>query len=192
MLLAQVISLEIVNAAVGIGTLVVFAGTAIAALVQIRHLRASNELDALLRITEQLRSTDLQDAFRYVQNDLDAKVADAAYRRELGGRGFIDSRRHPEMNVCNWFNEVGTLVKNRLIDEATFLDLFSRLVSYYWTRLDPVVALLRRERGPGQYENFEYLAMLAERWATRHPNGAYPRDAKRMTLVDRWIDVDRA
>ncbi len=189
-LLAQAGFLEILNTAVQIGTLLVFAGTAIAALVQIRHLRASNELDALLRITEQLRSSDLQDAFRYVQKDLDAKIADATYRRELGSRGFVDARTHPEMNVCNWFNEVGTLVKNRLIDEATFLDLFSRLVTYYWKRLDPVIALLRRERGQGQYENFEYLAMLAERWEMRHPDGAYPPGAKRMTIVDRFLETD--
>jgi hypothetical protein len=182
--------LDVLNAVVQIATLVVFVGTAIAALYQIRHLRASNELDALLRITEQLRATDLQDAFRYVQTELDAKVAEPAYRRELGRRGFIDARKHPEMNVCNWFNEVGTLVKNRLIDERTFLDLFSRLVTYYWSRLEPVMALLRRERGSGQYENFEYLAMLAERWQARHPNGAYPPRAARLEIADVWKEID--
>ena len=189
-MIADLGPLDFLNTAVQVGTLVVFAGTAIAALIQIRHLRASNELDALLRITEQMRSGELQDAFRYVVSELDAKVADSAYRTELGKRGFVDARRHPEMNVCNWFNEVGTLVKNRLIDEQTFLDLFSRLVTYYWSRLAPVIALLRRERGPGQYENFEYLAMLAQRWQARHPNGAYPASAQRLTIVDAWKDVD--
>jgi hypothetical protein len=182
--------LDAINTSVQVATLLVFAGTAVAALVQIRHLRASNELEALLRITEQLRAGDLQDSLRYVQTDLDAKIADAGYRRELGPRGFIDARKHPEMNVCNWFNEVGTLVKNRLIDERTFLDLFSRLVTYYWGRLEPVIAVLRRERGPGQYENFEYLAMLARDWQARHPDGAYPVRARRLELVDVWKDVD--
>ncbi|MBD5634474.1 MAG: hypothetical protein IAI49_08355 [Candidatus Eremiobacteraeota bacterium] len=183
-------TLDILNASVQIATLLVFGGTAVAALFQIRHLRASNELDALLRITEQLRSNDLQSAFRYVQTELDAKIADPLYRRELGRRGFVDARQHPEMNVCNWFNEVGTLVKNRLIDERTFLDLFSRLVTYYWTRLEPVIAVLRRERGAGQYENFEYLSMLALRWQALHPNGAYPRRAKRLHVADVWKDAD--
>ncbi len=182
--------LDILNTAVQVGTLVIFAGTAIAALVQIRHLRTSNELDALLRITEQLRAEALQDSFDYVQSELDAKIADTAYRKELGQRGYVDARRHPEMNVCNWFNEVGTLVKNRLIDERTFLDIFARLVRYYWGRLSPVVAIMRRERGPGQFENFEYLAMLAERWQSLHPNGAYPRNAARLEPVDAWRDID--
>jgi hypothetical protein len=169
-----------------VATLLVFAGTAVAALAQIRHLRASNELDALLRITEQLRADDLQAAFRYVETELETKLADPAYRAELSRRGFVDARAHPEMTVCNWFNEVGTLVKNRLIDERTFLDLFSRLVTYYWGRLEAAVALLRRERGPGQYENFEYLAMRALAWRELHPNGAYPPRAKRLQIADVW------
>jgi hypothetical protein len=192
MLVADASFLELLNTGVAIATLLVFGGTAVAALVQIRHLRASNELDALLRITELMRADDLQNAFRYVETELSAKLADPAYRRELGKRGFVDARRHPEMDVCNWFNEVGTLVKNQLIDENTFLDLFNRLVTYYWNRLEGVVAVLRRERGPGQYENFEYLAMLAERWQARHPHGAYPAGAKRMETSDPWKDVDAA
>jgi hypothetical protein len=182
--------LDELNAGVAIATLFVFAGTAAAALVQIRHLRASNELDALLRITELLREEDLQTSFRFVETELETKLADAAYRRELARRGFIDAHKHPEMNVCNWFNEVGTLVKNRLIDETTFLDLFSRLVTYYWMRLEPVVAVLRRERGPGQYENFEYLAMLARKWQAAHPNGAYPARAERLQITDVWLAAD--
>lgn len=190
--IAEASVLELINTGVGIATLLVFGGTAAAALVQIRHLRASNELDALLRITELMRADGLQDAFRYVETELAAKLADPAYRRELGKRGFVDARRHPEMDVCNWFNEVGTLVKNQLIDEHTFLDLFNRLVTYYWNRLEGVVAVLRRERGPGQYENFEYLAMLAERWQARHPHGAYPPGAKRLETSDPWKDADAA
>jgi hypothetical protein len=182
--------LDILNTVVQIGTLAVFAGTAIAALIQIRYLRTSNELDALLRIMEQLRAEALQDAFDYVQSGLETRIADPAYRMELGRRGYVDARRHPEITVCNWFNEVGTLVKNRLIDERTFLDIFARLVRYYWARLSPVVALMRRERGPGQFENFEYLAMLAERWQSLHPNGAYPRNAARLKLVDAWREID--
>ena len=181
---------DVLNASVQVATLLVFGGTAVAALAQIRHLRASNELDALLRITEQLRADELQAAFRYVETELESKLADPAYRAELGRRGFVDARTHPEMTVCNWFNEVGTLVKNRLIDERTFLDLFSRLVTYYWGRLEGTIALLRRERGPGQYENFEYLAMLALAWRDRHPNGAYPPRAKRLQIADVWKEPD--
>ena len=185
-------TLALVNAAAQIATLVVFLATALAALVQIRHLRASNELEALLTISEQMREGALQDAFRYVQTDLQTKLALPAYRRDLAKLGYVDARAHPEMDACNWFNQVGTLVKNRLVDERTFLDMFSRLVIHYWDLLEPAIALLRRERGPAQYENFEYLALLAREWKAKHPQGAYPKGRARLTIADRWATQDAA
>lgn len=183
-------SLDVLNTLAAIGSLVVFTATAIAALVQIRHLRASNELDAFLNLSEALRKPELAAALRYVQTDLTSKLENPAYRSELAHLGFIDSRSHPEVDACNWFNEVGSLVKYRLIDERTFLDLFARLVIYYWGRLEPVIALVRRERGPAQYENFEYLVYLAERWRSKHPAGDYPKRAARRDLVDPWREID--
>ena len=182
--------LDAINTAAQVGTLLVVAGTAIAAIAQLRHLRASNELEALLTLTEQLRQPDLQRALRFVQIELDARLDDTAFRRELAALGYVDARMHPEMDACNWFDRVGALVKNRLIDEGTFLDLFSRLVTYYWGRLEPVVALLRRERGAGQYENFEYLAYLAQRWQAKHPHGAYPARVARLDVPDPWLALD--
>ncbi|GAC1545983.1 MAG: hypothetical protein NVS3B16_16060 [Vulcanimicrobiaceae bacterium] len=184
------VSLDVLNTVAQLGTLVVFAATAIAALAQIKQLRASNELDAFLNLSDALRQPELRDAFRYVQTSLPERLEDPAYRAELARLGFIDARTHPEMDACNWFNEVGTLVKHRLVDERTFLDLFARLVTYYWARLEPVVALLRRGRGAGQYENFEYLALLAERWRTKHPDGDFPAHVPRRPLADPWRGID--
>ena len=77
-----------------------------------------------------------------------------------------------------------------MIDEGTFLDLFARLVTYYWSRLVPVVAILRRERGISQYENFEYLAQLASTWKSKHPQGTYPPNLARLPIDDRWLALD--
>lgn len=182
--------LEVVNTIAQVASLVVVLTAAIAAIVQLRHLRASNELEALLALIAQLREPELQQAFHFVQTALEDRLEDPAYRGELARLGYIDAAVHPEMEVCNWFNEVGTLVKNRLIDEGTFLDLFARLVTYYWSRLEPAIAILRRLRGPSQYENFEYLVQLAIQWKAKYPDGAYPRNVSRLPLVDRWAAVD--
>jgi len=184
-------TLDLVNTMAQVGQLLVVTGAAIAAVVQIRHLRASNELQGLLTFTQQLRETELRDALHYAQNQLAERLRDPAYRAELVGRGFIDSRRHPEVFACNWFDQAGALVKNRLIDQTTFLDLFSRLVVHYWECLEPVVALLRRAR-PDQYENFEYLARLAHAWRARHPKGTYPPKLERLNPIDRWLDETAA
>jgi len=45
-----VISLEVLNAVASIGTFIMIGVTAITALVQLRHLRASNQLTGLLDV----------------------------------------------------------------------------------------------------------------------------------------------
>ncbi len=189
-LLAAASPLDLIDTGVQVCTLLVFVGTAVAALAQIRHLRASNELEAILALSDQMQGAELQNALRYVQNELEARLAERAYRDELAAVGYVDPRRHPEMDACNWFNQLGTLLQNRLIDERTCLELYARLVNYYWDRLAAVVAILRRSRGPAQYENFEYLALLAKRWIAEHPKGAYPARAQRLKIVDPWQEAD--
>jgi hypothetical protein len=181
---------DVINSIAQIGTLAVVSATAAAGLIQLRHLRASNELEGLLRLTEHLREPDLQGAFKYVQSELDARLESPAYRQELARIGFIDATTHPEMDVCNWFNEVGALVRNRVIDETIFLELFNRLVTYYWMKLSPVIAILRRLRGPSEYEDFEFLAQQATAWQAQYPHGVYPKRLARMPLVDRYTAAD--
>jgi len=189
-LLADSPLLDTINTAVGICTLLVLVGTAIAGLIQIRHLRASNELEAILTLSDQMREPELQRALRFVQLELEARLAEPAYRGELAAIGYVDPQRHPEMDACNWFNQLGTLVKNRLIDRETFLELYARLVAYYWERLTGAIALLRRSRGPMQYENFEYLALLSKKWIAEYPSGAYPPKAQRLDVADVWQEAD--
>ncbi len=183
-------TLDLVATLAAVGQFFVVAATALAAIVQLRHLRASNELTALLSVDRDFHEESLQRALRYVQFELGARMQDAAYRRELSKIGFVDARAHPEMEALNWFNRIGALVKNGLVDERTFLDLFSRLTVHYWQLLEPSIALLRRERGAMQYENFEYIARRARDWIGNHPGGTYPRRTPRLAVEDPWLDTD--
>jgi hypothetical protein len=183
-------SVELLGAIANIVTLFVVGISALAAVRQLRHYRDANQLQAIISVVHDFKDEKLQLALRYVQVELPARMQDAAYRDELSRVGFVDSETHPEMQVCNWFNEMGTLLKNRLVDEATFLDLFHRLAAYYWNLLTPTIALLRRNRGDWQYENFEYLAAAAQRWRDTHPHGTYPRDRVRLPVPDPWLSSD--
>src|SRR5579864_7735935 len=122
-----IMSFELLNTLAQIATFLVIGTTAIAAIIQLRHLRASNQLGALLALQRDFDSPDLQEAFRFVQRELTFKMEDRAFREEIARIGFIDVRTHPEIKVCNWFNEIGALLKNGLVDETAFMDLFSRL-----------------------------------------------------------------
>ena len=182
-----------VATAVGqIGTFVVVGGSVIAALVQLRHMRGGNQLQALLSLERDFRGPDLQAALTYVQEHLPTRLEDPAYRRDLDQLGFIDPDVHPEMVACNWLNEMGTLVKRNLVSEDTFMDLFGRLIVYYWKHLSPAIAIMRRKRGQAEYHDFEYLAVRAEAWLQQNPQGTAPRPFARAEVADPWQAIDTA
>ncbi len=183
-------SSETLTAYATLATVIVIGASAIAALVQLRHMRASNQLEAVLTLERDFRSSAVQEALRYVQAHLPTRLEEPQYRGELEALGFINVEVHPELTACNWFNEMGTLLKHGLISEATFMDLFARLIRYYWKALSPAIAIMRRKRGSGQYHDFEYLSIRAEAWLQRYPQGFFPTGTARAILDDRWLDDD--
>ncbi len=185
-------SAESVTAFATLATVVVIGASAVAALIQLRHMRASNQLEAVLSLERDFRSQEVQAALRYVQERLPARLADPDYRDQLAAIGFINTDIHPELVACNWFNEMGTLLKHGLISEGTFMDLFARLIRYYWKALAPAVAIMRRSRGAGQYHDFEYLALRTQAWLERYPHGYFPSGTARTVLPDPWSDDRRA
>ena len=183
-------TVELITAWAAVATAIVIGASAVAALVQLRHLRASNQLEAILTLERDFRSPEIQSALLYAQRDLPEKLRERAYREALERRGFIDPQTHPELVACNWFNTVGTLLKHDLITEKTFMDLFARLIAYYWEILGPAIVIMRRTRGEMQYHDFEYIAEKAREWIARHPSGAFPKPIARKTLQDEWQTVD--
>ena len=173
-----------------VGTLIVILGSVAAALVQLRHIRAGNQLQALLALERDFRAPPLQAALSYIQEQLPQRLEDPQYRRELETIGFVDPALHPEMIACNWLNEMGTLVKRGYVSEDTFMDLFARLIVHCWRQVSPAIAIMRRKRGEGQYHDFEFLAIRASAWLRRNPAGTL-RSIARTPLPDRWHDVDR-
>jgi hypothetical protein len=169
-----------------IGTFFVIGASAIAAVRQLRHMQAANQLQGILALEEHFRDPDLQAALTYTQDVLPRKLEDEQYRAELERRGYIDSRVHPELLLCNWFNKMGLLVKHRIVSEPAFMELFARLIVYYWEALTPAIALMRHSRGEGEYHDFEYLALRGREWLSRHGEGVFPKGVSRATIADPW------
>lgn len=182
---------ELLTTVSNVITLTFLIAAAFAAIVQLRHVRAGNELQALIAIEERFTDPDLRRALVYVRHELADRLNDPGYRAELIARGYVDTRRHPEMAVCNAFNDVGTMIAGGFVREDIFFDTYGGLVESSWRLLTPVVALLRRERGSEQYAQFEYLAYRVERWTRAHPNGSYGAAAPRLPVDDPWLEADR-
>jgi hypothetical protein len=86
---------------------------------------------------------------------------------------------------------MGTLVKRGYVSEDTFMDLFARLIAHCWRQVSPAIAIMRRQRGEGQYHDFEYLAFRAAVWLKKNPQGIFPHAFSRAALADRWRELDR-
>ncbi len=169
---------EYLTALASIGTFIVIAVTAIAAIVQLRHIRASNQLTGVMQYTNLFESEQIQQANKFIQEELASKLRDPQYRRELFTRN-PDRRQHPELTVADWCEQAGSYIKYGLIDKDQFLDLSGAYVASMWEALKEVVAIRRVAAGQGMYINFEYLAAL-ERKVVKSANAFYPKGMQRL------------
>jgi hypothetical protein len=92
--------------------------------------------------------------------------------------------------VGDYYETMGLFVKRGLVDRDSVLDIWSAYALNEWERLAPVTAMFRRGAGDAVYENFEYLATLAQDWQAAHPGGTYPPSTRRMKLTDEWLEAD--
>lgn len=152
---------EWVSAFAAIGTLIVIAATAFAALVQLRHIRSANQLTGLLHFTAVFESDEIQGATAFIEQQLPEKLHDPAFVKGLLLVN-TDRREHPELRVCDFMEQQGSYIKYGMIDQEQYIDLVGAYVSSMWDALTEVVALRRAARNSGaMYENFEYLACLS-------------------------------
>lgn len=102
-----------------------------------------------------------------------------------------DRRNAPWVQLYNWYDYVGSLVKQGFVPETAVLDIYSSVLASDWKDGEGIIAITRRRGGPGKWENFEYLAWLAYKWLQLHDGSTYPRAAQRLPLVDQWLNEDR-
>lgn len=164
-----------------VGTFIVITITAIAAFIQLHHLRASNQLSAMLKLLELEQSPGLEARFHFVRVKLAALMKDPEFEASLDDRP-IDRTIHPERHVIAWFEHIGSWMKNGLIDEQSYLEYASPIITQYWSLLAPTVKRIRSTREPWLLEDFEYLAARAKRWIKTHPRGSYPTSMSRLDL----------
>jgi hypothetical protein len=189
-------SLELVNTLATFGTFLVIAGTAIAAIVQLRHARSSNQIEALAELREGTENPEMRSAERFVLHELSEKLKDPAYRYQLAHPEAMTAETQLQWSdmrrVGNFFENMGALVKAGLADRNFVLDIFSNRVLTNWQKLVPVVLIARQLRGTnGIWEDFEYLAVLSQDWLIAHPNGNYPAGVRRFELTYPWAEADK-
>jgi hypothetical protein len=179
-------SAEWVTAVASLLTFVVIAGSAVAAIVQLRHMRSSNQIAALTEIRETYESPEFQTAALYVMGDLQNLYVHPSAREQMMCAA-LPADFHRVRIVANLFESVGAFVRYGLLDRNMTCDIWGYVVIRHWNALAPFIKNRRRRMdNPALFENFEYLAALSKRWAAAHGPGNYPSTLPRMPDVTMW------
>ena len=181
-------SLEIMSTAAAIGTFIVIAATAITAVVQLRHLRAQNQLTGLLTVLSRVEDPQFNEWVDGAREMVKSRMPDPAYRRAVLD-GTYERKNNPWLNLANSYDWVGSLVKHNLIPEESLLDVYSGRVIQAWGIIEGIVPLVRRRSGPVVWENFEYLVVRAREWNAQHADGAYPKGVPRLQIDVTWPEL---
>jgi hypothetical protein len=177
---------ETLSAIASVGTFIVIAVTAFAALVQLRHIRAGNQLAGLINHVARWESDALQSAADFVETKLPAKMKDPEFLDSLWVRT-PDRRIHQELRVADWCEQMGSYIKYGMISEAQYLDLGAFYVASMWDQLRDVIAIRRAATGTNSmFENFEFLAARAKAFNAAHPAGNYPPHVQHLLLEEEW------
>ena len=177
-------SLEWLNTFFLGATFVVIAATAVAALVQLRHIRDGNQITTLLNLFERRSGAEFRAVNNYVFfGELDRKLQDPEYRKQLA-RTPVDLNAHPEMQLLFSWEQLGAMMKLGWFSETAFMETAGAQAIVAWKKLNPVVAITRRERGPQIFDNFEYLASRAMLWEATHTRGTFPKETPHLAAID--------
>lgn len=167
-----------------IGTFVVIAASAVAALIQLRHMRGSNQIVALTECRETLESPEFREAQHFVSYELPKRLQDPQEWRkivELPFRGEYQAIA----TVANFFESMGLFVKNGIIDAHIACDFWAYVVLRNWDALAPIIPYVRKQLETNAlWENFEYMAVLSK----EAPGSSYPRGMSRMSVDNSLIE----
>lgn len=190
----MIMSLEVVNTVATVGTFVVIAATAVAALIQLRHARSSNQIAALNELRASQQTESFIKASHCLYTELPVVIEDPEFRYQVAHRHERTARYNQTISnveaVGDSFENIGLLAKAGLVDRKILLDFYSALVLDAWRALLDVTALLREHYGSSIWENFEYLVVLSQDWLASQVEGTYPPGMRRVEVPNRWKATD--
>ncbi len=179
---------EYVTALASVGTLLVIAATALAAFVQLRHLRTSNVLMVLNDFREAYERPEMTAALEALPGII-TRLEDPESRRELAKANASPDWARGVFPLLRLLETLGSYTNRNVVPRDLVCDNWSPVVLSIWTESAPLIAVLRRTGGPSLFENFEMIAVLSRRWLDEK-HEVYPTSLPRMKLVDPWAEED--
>ena len=179
---------EYVTAFASVGTLVVIAATALAAFVQLRHLRTNNVLMVLNDFREAYERPEMLAASEALSKAV-TRLEDPESRRQLAQSTVSPDWVRSVFPLLRLLETLGSYTNRNVVPRDLVCDMWSPVVLGIWTESAPLIAVMRRTAGPSLFENFELIAVLSRRWLDKG-QAVYPRSLPRMNLIDPWAEED--
>jgi hypothetical protein len=182
------VTLELINTLASVASTVVIAATAVAALVQLRHLRAQNQISGQLALRQVLLDRDFLEAVGRARQEVPMLMKEPAFRKYVADYHLglaednerYDSLYEEILLVGRNLENIGNMVRNGLTDGRIFIEQWSPLVIVAWNAIEPLLRIRRvAERADYAWEDFEYLTVLARRWIAEK-GSAYPAGVERI------------
>jgi len=180
-----VLSAEWVTALATAGTFIVIAASAIAALMQLRHMRSSNQIQAYNECRETLDQPEFRLALEFIFNELPAHLNDPDLIEKM--RNGLPGKMGAVRMVGNLFESMGLFVRKGIMDREIACELWSSIALRSWEALAPLITVLRREVDPGIWDNFEYMAAISRDFNSVSPTAPFPPGLRRMPVDDSLV-----
>ncbi|HET9343372.1 MAG TPA: hypothetical protein VFO25_10705 [Candidatus Eremiobacteraceae bacterium] len=191
-------TLELVNTIASVATTLIVAAAAVAALVQLRHLRAQNQISGQLALRQILLDRDMFEAVGRARQEVPELMKEPAFRRYVADYHLglaADNERYDSLYedilvVGRNLENIGNMIRNGLTDARIFVEQYSPLVMIAWDAIEPLLRIRRAAtRSDSDWEDFEYLTVLARRW-TAEKSSAYPAGVERILPPHSELDRD--
>ena len=196
-------SSETVTSVASVATTVVIAATAVAAMIQLRHMRSGNAIEAILSFRAMLEDDVHRGAATLLRGgDMARALEDPQFREYLYRNAHKLPHNEPPAEpylrlheaaiaIGNSFELIGGMVRNKIVPLEIFLPNYWWVVSNQWNNLEQYIAMMREYvDSPGLYVDFEYLTVLSRQWGEEHPD-SYPRGASRIATNNLYPIADQ-
>jgi hypothetical protein len=182
-------SLELLNTLATITTTVVISATAIAAVIQLRHMRASNQIAGQLALRQVLLDDAFIESMGHVRFEIRELLKDPQFLEfvrqfHLSTASDGDERYErpyaAALRVGRNLENIGNMIRNGLTDRRIFLEQYANLVVMAWDGTEQLLRIRREATGNNAtWEDFEYLTVLSRRWIAE-VRSCYPKGVERI------------
>lgn len=181
-------TLELINTLASVATTIIVAAAALAALIQLRHLRGANQINGQLALRQVLLDRAFLEAVGRARQEVPKLMKEPAFRKYVADYhlGLADDNERYDslyeeiLLVGRNLENIGNMVRNGLTDGRIFIEQWSPLVTTAWNAIEPLLRIRRvAEQADYAWEDFEYLTVLARRWMVEN-RSAYPAGVERI------------